>query len=435
MSDFVKFFRDSSPYINAHRNKVFVLALSGETIAHENFTHIVHDIALLHNLGIKLVLVHGARPQIDQQLLTNNLDSVFADNKRITDSRALACVKDAVGSTRISIEALLSTGLANSPMAGARIGVCGGNVITAKPVGVRNGTDFHHTGEVRRVDKEAISQWLNNDDIVLISPLGYSPTGETFNLSYSDVATQVAISLQAEKLLVFSAHQGIVSQQGELQRVLALNEVSDLLASGSVAEEDVAAIQACYQACSKGIKRGHIISYLEDGALLNELFTRDGSGTLICHDPGHTLRPATIEDIGGLIELIAPLEESGALVRRSREILETEINRFTVVQHVESTLVACAALYPFNGGDSAELACVATHPDFRNQGLASLLLNTLEQQAKKQHIREMFVLTTHAANWFQEMGFVEATVAELPVEKQQCYNYQRNSKVLRKQLA
>ena len=435
MSDFVKFFRDTSPYINAHRGKIIVLALSGETVAHSNFTHIVHDIALLHHLGIKLVLVHGARPQIDQRISACNLTASFEDNKRITDSETLNCVKDAVGNTRLSIEALLSMSLANSPMAGARIGVCGGNVITAKPLGVRNGVDFHHTGEVRRIDKTAINQWLENGDIALLSPVGFSPSGESFNLCYDDVATQVAISLNADKLMIFTDHQGIQNQQGELQKTVPLGEVTSLLNTANLAEIDKSAIEACFHACLNGVNRGHIISYLEDGALLNELFTRDGSGTLITRDAGFVIRPATIDDIGGLIDLISPLEASGALVKRSREVLETEIARFTVIEHSEKNLVACSALYPFNGGEAAELACVATHPEYQNQGLAKQLLQHLEQQAIKMGVNQLFVLTTHTAHWFRENGFESVSVGDLPVEKQQCYNYQRNSRVLRKNLA
>lgn len=319
-------------------------------------------------------------------------------------------------------------------MAGSRIRLAGANFITAKPLGVRDGVNFHHSGEVRRIDREAIQQFLSDGDIVLVSSLGYSPTGETFNLNYDEVATQVAIALKAEKLMLFSNHSGIKDSAGKLKKIIPLSEVPGLLHTASLQGADLADIQNCYHACLNGVERGHIISYLDDGALLKELFTRDGSGTLVMKHALETMRAATIDDVGGLLELISPLEQSGVLVKRSREMLETEITRFTVVEDPEQMLIACAALYPFNGGHAAELACVVTHPDFQRQGLATRLLETLEDQARRQGIAELFVLTTQTSHWFKEHGFVDSGVQALPVEKQQCYNYQRNSSVLKKPL-
>jgi len=439
VTDYVKFLRDTSPYINTHRGKTFVLALSGEAVAHGNFTNIVHDIALLHSLGIKLVLVHGAKTQVEERLKTSAITTKFDQHTRITDSASMACVKDAVGSTRITIEAKLSTGAVNSPMHGARIQVVGGNLITAKPLGVKDGIDFHHTGEVRRIDQKSIQKQLDNGAIVLLSPIGYSPTGEAFNLNYEDIATHAAISLGAEKLIMFSADQGISDQQGNLIKMLPLNEVPGCLdnLNGKMALQH--ALMACYQACENNVTRGHIISYSDNGALLEELFTRDGKGTLVLKSGGETIRPATIDDIGGLLELIEPLEEEGTLVKRSRELLETEIFRFFIMEHAEGTIVGCAALYPFNGsdcnsGDSAELACVATHPEFLNQGIASRLLEHTENQAIQQGIKKLFVLTVQASHWFKEKGFVDASLDDLPIERQSLYNFQRNSKIFCKVL-
>ncbi|WP_461480600.1 amino-acid N-acetyltransferase [Porticoccus sp.] len=434
MSDYVKFLRDTSPYINAHRGKTFVLALSGEGIAHGNFTNIVHDIALLHSLGIKLVLVHGARPQIEERLVSCAIPPRFDQQTRITDSATMACVKDAVGSARISIEAKLSTGAINSPMHGARIRVFGGNLITAKPLGVRDGVDFHHTGEVRRIDQKAIQKQLDDGALVLLSPIGYSPTGEAFNLNYEDIATQAAVSLGAEKLIMFSAENGINDVEGNLIKMLSLNEVPqclNLLGNNISVQRD---LMACYQACENGVLRSHIISHADNGALLTELFTREGSGTLILKNGKEVLRQATIDDVGGLLELIEPLERQGVLVKRSRELLETEITRFTIMQHAEGTLVGCAALYPFSDGTSAELACVATHPDFQNRGFATRLLAQLEIQASQKGIKQLFVLTTHASDWFREKGFADASLDDLPTERKSLYNFQRKSRIFCKNL-
>lgn len=434
MTNYVKFLRDTAPYINTHRGKTFVLAISGEAIAHANFTNIVHDIALLQSLGIKLVLAHGAKAQVEERLQNCAITPQFEQHTRITDAASMACVKDAVGSTRISIEAKLSTGAANSPMHGSRIQVVGGNLITAKPLGVKHGIDFHHTGEVRRVDKKSIEKQLDDGAIVLLSPIGYSPTGEAFNLNYEDIATHAAISLNAEKLIMFSDDQGITDQHGNLLKMLSLKEVPGCLdnLTGKIALQR--ALMACYQACENSVNRGHIISYADNGALLEELFTREGKGTLVLKNGNETISQATIEDVGGLLELITPLEEQGILVKRSRELLEMEISRFSIMKHAEGMLVGCAALYPFNGSNSAELACVATHPEFLNQGIASRLLDHIEQQAAQQGITSLFVLTVKASHWFKEKGFEEATLDDLPAERQPLYNFQRNSKIFCKKL-
>lgn len=435
MTEHVKFFRDTSPYVNIHRGKTFVVMLDSEGIAHQNFKHILGDLALINSLGIRVVLVHGAKVQIEQQLLDHNLQSRFQNNIRITDDAAMACVLNAVGSTRIAIESALSMNPANSPGKNIRNCVTGGNFITAKPSGIRDGVDFLHTGEVRKVDHHNIGRLLDDGDIVLISPLGYSPTGEVFNLSCEDVATQIAITLHADKLIILGAEAGITDSDGKLKKAISMPDIKhwqDQITENSAQSN---ALQAAYHACLSGVERSHLISFAEDGSLLTELFTRDGCGTLILKDGNEVLRQATIDDVGGILDLIQPLEEQGALVKRSRELLETEISRFYVTVHPEGMIIGCAALYPFAGEPAGELACVATHLDFCNQGLATRLLAYLEDKAKTElKLNQLFALTTQAAHWFQENGFTPTELEQLPAEKAELYNFQRNSKIFVKQL-
>lgn len=425
--DYLKWFRNSAPYINAHRGKTLVLMFGGEAVAHDNFANIIHDIALLNSLGVKLVLVHGARPQIEERATLRGVESRFENNIRITDSETLECVKDAAGSLRAQIEALLSMGLANSPMHGASIRVCSGNFVMAQPIGIKNGVDFEHTGTVRRIDCEGIKQQLDEGSIVLLSPQGYSPTGEVFNVSLEDIATQAAISLQADKLIAFSDQDGLLNSQGELIRQCEIAEVKNLLSHCSNAQT-AALMRAIINCGEQGVSRCHGISYTDDGALLQELFTRDGIGTLVSQNHYEQLRSASIDEVGGILELIEPLEEDGSLVKRSRELLETEIDHFTVIER-DGMVIACAALYPYPDNDSGEIACVATHPDYRGGNRGERLLTALEQQAVQQQLKQLFVLTTVTSHWFQEQGFVETSLDSLPKGKQQLYNYQRNSKV------
>lgn len=431
---FVNWFRQAGPYINAHRGKTFVVLFGGETVADPGFFNLVHDLTLLHSLGVKLVLVHGARPQIEARLQRTDRALQYANGLRITDGPALESVKEAVGDVRIHVEAALSMGLPNSPMQGARIRVASGNFVIARPLGVREGVDYCFTGEVRRVDTTAIRTWLDNGAIVLLSPLGYSPTGETFNLTAGEVAVITATALRADKLLLLGEGPGLLDTQGELIHQLGLGEAAGALADERDLPEEIrAALELALRACRGGVRRAHLLDHMIDGGLLLELFTRDGIGTMINADLYEGLRPATIDDVGGILELIRPLEADGTLVRRSRELLEMEIDRFTVLER-DGAIIGCAALYAFPEEKVGELACLAVNSDYRNGGRATVLLKTIERTARQRGLNELFVLTTRTSHWFIEHGFKPADIADLPVARQSMYNLQRRSKVFIKQM-
>ncbi|MEH6589294.1 MAG: amino-acid N-acetyltransferase [Halioglobus sp.] len=426
----IRWLRNTAPYINMHRDKVFVMMLGGEAALHNNFSNIIHDIALLNSLGVKLVLIHGSRPQIEARLAGAGLQGEFYQGKRITDDDALEHVKDAAGSLRAQFEALLSMGLPNSPMAGSRIRVCSGNFVTAKPLGVLDGTEFHHTGAVRRIDADAIHQLLNEGSIVLLSPLGYSPTGEIFNLALEDIAVSCAAAINADKLLLFGNAPGILDQDGQLIRQCTAGGIAGL----SVNEpEQASLLETAKRACIAQVPRCHIISYSEDCALLEELFTHDGSGTLVANDDYEQSRAANIDDVGGILELIEPLEQKGILLKRSRELLETEIQQFRLLER-DGRIIACAALYPFNEDGCGEVACIVSHPEYHGGQRGQRLLRELEQEALHLGLERVFVLTTQTTHWFIEQGFVESSRDQLPTGKQSLYNLQRNSKVLFKDL-
>ncbi|MES9947077.1 amino-acid N-acetyltransferase [Candidatus Thiodiazotropha sp. CDECU1] len=433
-NSFVEWFRGSSPYIHAHRGRTFVISFGGEAVMDAGFANLVHDIALLHGLGIRLVLVHGARPQIEERLKTRGVKTEYVDGLRITDDAALTCVKEAAGSVRVEIEALLSMGLANSPMAGVRIRAASGNFVTAKPIGVRNGIDFCHTGKVRRVDSDGLEQRLQAGAIAIVPPLGYSPTGEVFNLSAADVAASVAVALGAEKLISLVEAKGLTDSRNRLITNIVPKQVDALLQRRKKMPQDLQQhLKAAVSACRSGVKRIHIIDRKQDGALLRELFTRDGIGTLITAEPYEETRTARIDDVGGLLELLTPLEKSGVLVRRSRELLETEIEGFTLMER-DGMAIACAALFPYPKESMAELACVVVHPDYRGSDRGDRLLAHMENKAQRLGIEQLFILTTQTAHWFRERGFVQADLKGLPMRKLALYNYRRNSKVFIKKI-
>jgi len=432
-TDFVCWFRQSSPYIHAHRGKVFVLSFGGEVLTDDGFANLIHDIALLNGLGIRLVLVPGARPQIERQLAARGARMQLAGGLRVTDDAALACVKEANGAVRVEIEALLSMGLANSPMAGIRIRVASGNFVTAKPLGVIDGVDYRHTGEVRRVDVDALRRLLEGNSIALVPALGYSPTGEVFNLSAADVAGAVAIALGADKL-IFLTEDRLADSRGRLISSMVPREADRYLARRKrIPEEQARVLHNAAAACRAGVNRVHVLDRHRDGILLSELFTRDGAGTLVTAEPYELTRTASIDDVGGILELIEPMETAGVLVKRSRELLEQEIRQFSVIER-DGAVIACAALYPFPKERTAELACVAVHPDYRGNGRGDTLLRHVEERATTQGIERLFVLSTRTAHWFRERGFQPAPVDQLPKRRRDLYNWRRGSKVFMKTL-
>ena len=433
-NDWLHGFRHSSPYINAHRGRTVVLTIGGDAIAHSNLINIIHDIALLSSLGVRLVVAFGARPQIQARLDAIGAESVFNRGLRVTPESQLLPVLEAIGGLRAHLESQLSMGLVNSPMHNARIRVSSGNYVTARPVGVLDGIDFGHTGQVRRVDVAGIEKLLELGHIVLLPPLGYSPTGDAFNLSYEDVGSQVAAALQVEKLIMFTESQGLPEDDGTLIRELTAKQATERLSAGKVEGHDGDLLKAACDACVKGVRRAHIISYVQDGALLEELFTRDGAGTLVSGDNYEQIRQARVEDIGGILGLIQPLEEQGVLVRRSRDMLETEIGCYVVAER-DGTIVGCAALHHYPEEGAGELSCFAVDQAYRRAGRGDDILAMVEKLARGQGVLRLFALTTQTEHWFRERGFRPSSVEELPGPKLASYNVQRKSKVFVKPLA
>jgi amino-acid N-acetyltransferase len=374
------------------------------------------------------------RPQIDMILAQQNIESRYQNGMRVTDAEAMDCVLEAAGQVRSRIEALLSLGIPNSPMSGSHNRVSSGNYVIAKPMGIIDGVDMQFTGETRRVDTHAIQQRLDDGDIVLISPLGYSPTGEIFNLTLEEVAMQVAVRLQAHKLIFLMDTDGVRNSRRHLIADLSTKDAETLLEKPGKLAPDVRDYLPCaVRACDNGVKRAHLLSRHIDGALLIELFTRDGVGTMVSSTPLAHMRSATIDDVGGIISIIEPLEASGVLVRRSRERLEAEIERFIIAEY-DNQIIGCAALYPFPDEGAGELAALAVDPDFQREGYGEALMKEIEFRARKLKLKALFVLTTRTSGWFVERGFDVVGVSDLPQEKRALYNYHRKSLVYRKKL-
>lgn len=432
-SPFVDFFRQVAPYVHRHRGKTFVIMFGGEAAQDAHFPHFVHDIALLHSLGIKVVLVHGSRPQIQRRLKEQGISAQFVGHDRVTDERTMRLVREAVGSLRMRIEGLLSTGLSSSPMAGAKLRVVTGNFILAQPAGVKNGIDYMYTGDVRKVDVEGIEDCLKDGSLVLISPLGYSTTGESFNLSSHQVAEKVASSLKASKLIALT--EGGKVQDKKKKDIHQLSPQDALLVAKNkeLSPDVIKHLKHGALACANGVRRVHLVESRVDGAILQELFTREGQGTLITSDVFEGIRKATLADVGGIVNLIHPLEEAGVLIRRGKEKIETEIDQFFVVER-DGLVIGCAAIERF-GEDLAEIYCVAVHPKYQRTGRGEELMDDIEEELVRMGVKKSFVFTTRTTHWFIERGYATWSLQHLPKERKKTYDKSRKSKVLVKTLS
>jgi amino-acid N-acetyltransferase len=432
-TQFVQWLRSVAPYIHAFRGKTFVVAFPGELVTAGALPVLAQDLSLLHALGIKVVIVHGTRPQVAEQLALRNVEGRFHNGIRITDTAALECAKEAAGELRLDIEAAFSQGLPNTPMAHAAIRIISGNFVTARPVGVIDGVDLELTGVVRKIAAETIHPILAADALVLLSPLGFSPTGEAFNLTMEDVAVSAAIALHADKL-IFITETPMMSDASDTEiHELSSHQAEAVLTAGFLPPDSAFYLRHAIKACSSGVPRAHMVPFSIDGSALLELFTHDGVGTMISHDNLESLRQATIEDVGGIIKLIEPLEADGTLVKRGRELIEREIECFSVIEH-DGVIFGCAALYPFPAQKMAEMACLTVNPEVQAQGDGERILKHMENRARAAGLNKLFVLTTRTSHWFKKRGFIPATVDDLPKDRQHMYNWQRKSQVLIKTL-
>lgn len=440
---FVPWFRSVAPYIHAHRGKTFVVGLCGEAIFDGKLPILAQDLALMHAMGIQIVLAHGFRPQLEEQLRAKGKNSIYSHGLRITDSEALDCAQEAAGQLRYEIEAAFSQGLPNTPMAGAAINVVSGNFVTARPVGIVDGVDFMHTGLVRKVDAVSIHRLLDIGALVLLSPFGFSPTGEAFNLSMEDVATSAAVALQADKLIFVSEVRGVPQDPAaadepefEIDQELALAEAKRLLAALPDPKEptDTAFyLQHAVRASEGGVERVHIIPYSVDGSILLEVFTHDGLGTMIVDEKLESLREATVEDVASILQLIEPYEKDGTLAKRDRTEIERDITQYTVIEH-DGIIFGCAALNPYPEAGTAEMAALTVSASVQGQGDGERILKRIEQRARAMGLKSIFVLTTRTMHWFIKRGFTPVEVGWLPESRRRKYPVDRRSQVLVKHL-
>ncbi len=361
---------------------------------------------------------------------------------RITDEVALDCAQEAAGQLRYEIEAAFCQGLPNTPMANATVRVVSGNFITARPLGIVDGVDFMHSGQVRKVDVRASAARSTPARWCCCRPSAFRPTGEAFNLTMEEVATSTAIALQADKLIFLTRdarhpREASTTRRAPIDTELALADAERLLASlpAPTQPTDIGFyLQHCVKACRGGVERSHILPFAVDGAVLTEVYTHDGIGTMVVDEKLESLREATADDVGGILQLIEPFERDGTLVTRSRKEIERDIANYVVIEH-DGVIFGCAALYPYPEARTAEMAALTVSPNVQGQGDGERMLKRIEQRARAMGLESIFVLTTRTMHWFIKRGFTQVDPDWLPEARKRKYNWDRRSKVLVKKLA
>ena len=436
-SSFIQNFRLSAKYINLFNQNIFVIALSGYVFNEDQFVKIAQDINILHSLKIKVILVYGARPQVESILVKNKIPVRLLKNMRVTSSAALKHVIEVNGAIRNKIEATLST--IKSVSEGMRLS--SGNFLTAMPVGIIDGIDMESTGKIRGVDVEAIKNKLNHHEIVIVSPIGYSPIGQIFNLSYEQTAANIAVAINADKLIFYVDANGILNERGELIPELTSEKAHKLIShieekpspesAQNLSYDDFNILKSSVFAIKNKIKKVHLINRHIDGSLIEELFTEKGSGTILTEFALENFRKATEGDLKDIYRILFPLEKRKILIERDLTQIKGMINQFYVLEH-DKKFVGCVSLNSFK--ESLELASFSIEPKYQRLGFGKKLLKLCELEAKKLKYDEIFILTTQSEHWFAENGFKEKSKELMPTFKKKTYQSERNSKYLTKKL-
>jgi len=426
--------RQAFVYINRFKNDTFVIEIDSALIANDLFPVLVRDLVLLRRMGIRIILVPGARTRIDEILSTYNIECPWVSGVRVSYPEAIPFIKMAA----FDVSNMIMTMLAENE-AGAIIG----NWVKARAIGVRNGVDFQNSGLVESLQTDILNKVLDEGLIPIFPNIGWSALGKPYNLSSNDIAFAISVQMKAAKLFfvtdiggikvgnftlpdgAYTSEDGTISQMTMVQagQFLDLNRQDN----GQNAERDL--VSYAYRACKQGVRRVHIVDGKAEGMILQEIFSSQGLGTMIYANSHENIRPMTVADIPGVLSLMQPMIEEGALVARTAEDLTEKLGDYAVYD-VDGTLHACGALHTFPD-KQGEIAAIVVNEAYESRGIGKKMIDYLIEQATKMKLKSVFVLTTLTADWFKQLGFVEAGVDDLPEQKREKYNKGRNSLILK----
>ena len=414
-------------YIPEFREKTFILAVDGGIVTEENFANILLDVAVLRSLNIRVVLVHGAAEQIKALADKQGVQASNLDGTGVTDAATLQLAIEAAN--RLTHEIL--GGLSANDLGAATT-----NAVITHPLGIIHGVDHLFTGKVERVDTTLLEPLLNQGIVPVVSAIGFSPDGKAYRANSDSVALAVAVALNAAKLIFITTEDGL-RYNGQLIHHMLVTDLQKYLqpGSGGFQPEMVSKARHAAAACAAGVQRVHIVNGREDEALLAEVFSNDGIGTLIYANEYEQIRAAKKKDIRAIQQLTKKAVEAEELMRRTRTEIERNLSDYYIFE-IDNNPVACVALHVYPERQQGELASLYVDPSHENQGIGRKLMQFVENKAREAGLSELLALSTQAFTFFESKGgFVEGTPDDLPPGRREKYDQsRRNSRVLVKKL-
>jgi amino-acid N-acetyltransferase len=427
----VDLIREVFYYQNRFDGKTIVLKIDYPILNAPHFPQLLKDLAMLRATGIEIILVPGAREWIDAVLKEYDTESAYVDGIRIATQDSIPFIRMAAFDVANRLMTLLTAFQANAVI---------GNFVRARGIGVIDGVDFQNSGRVDKILNEPLQQILDQGMIPIFPCIGWNAAGKPYNLSSDDIAVAVAEALQAEKLFFvtdsdgvmetrFKLPAGLVKNSDGLVARLSLEEAEEVLRlNAGNPDPDLKYLALALTACRKGTERAHVVDGRLEGAILREIFSNLGIGTMIYGNNDYeSIRPMRADDIGDVLRLMEPLVREGILVTRSEDELTARHGDF-VVYSIDDVVHACGALHDYGEGQG-EIAAIATNPVYSHLSMGRKIVSYLVEKAARIGMTRVFVLTTRTIDWFEQLGFVEADFASLPARKGETYNHARKSRI------
>ena len=412
--------RDVIRYLQKFKNALIVIYLDDKTIGSSLFSSHIRDISLLHQAGLKVVIIPGARTRIDEVLQGEKIDWTYKDNIRITNDKAMPLIKMAA----FDVSNTVMTNLAAN-----KITAVIGNWVRARAKGVLNGFDFGAAGEIDKLDTASLRTVLDDGFIPIFPCIGWSATGKPYNISSAVLAQQVAIELKADKLFFVMGDTPAVLKDGEIVPAMNIDEVDSYVAAHADDLQTKNFLELCKTACLKGVSRSHILDGNLDGVLLTEIFSDLGSGTMIYTNDYGNIRAIQQNDIPSVLAVMRPFVASGKLLPRTEADVAARLADFYVYDF-DGGVRACASLHKYDDGQF-EIAAVAVDEAYSHIGIGPKLVESLVQKAKSSGAKSVFIMTTQASDWFEKIGFAEDKIDSIPEERKKLWSPERGSKVYR----
>jgi amino-acid N-acetyltransferase len=431
--------REVFGYLRRYHNHVFVIKIEDALMGLPLFSLLVRDIVLLHQTGIRIVLVPGAKTSIDTMLERYKVKSRTVGGVRLTTAEAMPLVKLGASNISNALLSLLSENEAHGVV---------GNWVRARAMGVLKGVDYQRTGRVEKINDDLMRGMMDDGLIPIVSNIGWNSVGQDYNLNSSELAVAVAQALRATKLFFVGVQAGIpvvkespFAESGEirsgyfsnLDRREGESLLKDYPKSLPPAAQELLAL--ALRALEGGVERVHVVSGARDGILLQEVFSSAGQGTMFYLDGYDHIHPAQAGDVPEILRIMQPYVDAGVLIQRSPADIARDLEHYTVYK-IDDVLHGCGALKPLQGDGkapgAAELLALVVDPAYADRGTGGKIVNYLLQKARKAGLRKVFLLTTQTSDFFMRLGFKEVAVSELPAARRKAWNPERNSKVLMK---